>query len=108
MCLMLQHQGAVQKGRLLADPYITLNSLLLKPESSVPTTGDKHVHGGLCLSHSTVPHAKEVVCLQKLRSFAGPVGEAPFLLGLGEKSDRVVCIDPKDWPKMLETATVAM
>lgn len=56
---------------------------------------------------STTPDENEAV-FAELEFFSGPPREAPFLLCLGENDDGAVCIDPKDWPKMLQTATAAM
>lgn len=69
--------GGPTEGYLSADPYITLNSLLLKPDVSVATTGDLPVHRELCISHSTVPNAKKAVCLQKWRPSPGTLGKHP-------------------------------
>lgn len=69
------------------------------------TTGDLHVHEGLCLYPS---QHHEVVYLQKLTSSAGPLGEASSLLCLGENDDGLICVDSKHWSKMLETTMAAM
>lgn len=73
------------------------------------TTGDLHVHEGLCLYLSQHhPSANEVVYLQKLTSFARQLGEASSLLCLGENDDGLICVDSKHWSKMLETSIAAM
>lgn len=73
------------------------------------TTGDLHVHEGLCLYPSQHrPSANQVVYLQKLRSSAGQLGEASSLLCLGENDDGLICVDSKHWSKILETTVAAM